>query len=86
MRFGKKSPSIKVGSLLTGVIASLEAMRCFVTNQEPVITKHTVLMARECFYYGNKKAVDKLKIRFHTLEETLDFCCQFYKEKNTTNK
>jgi nucleoside-diphosphate-sugar epimerase len=85
-RFGKKSPSLKVGSSISGVIASLEAIRCFVTNQEPVITKHTVRMAREWYHYDNKKAANMLKIRLHTLEETLDFCCQFYKEKNTTNK
>ena len=85
-RFGKRSPYLRVGPSLTGVIASLEAIRCFVTNQEPVITKHTVRMARERLCYDNKKALNTLKIRLHTLEETLDFCCHFYKEKNTTNK
>lgn len=85
-RFGKKSPYLNVSPSFTGVVASLEAVRCFLTNQEPVITKHTVRMAREPLYFDNKKAVEKLKIDFRSLTETLDFCCPFYAQKITTNK
>lgn len=85
-RFHKKSPSVKINASLAGIVASLEAFRCFFTNQEPVITKHTVRMAREPFYYTNKKAVEKLKIQFRTIDETLDFCCLHYGQKFTTNK
>lgn len=85
-RFDKKSPYLKVNSSLTGIVASLEAIRCLLTNKEPVITKHTVRMAREPFYFENKKAVEKLKIDFRSLRETLDFCCPYYAQKITTNK
>lgn len=85
-RFKKRSPFLKVNSSLTGVVASLEAIRCFITNKEPVITKHTVRMAREPFYFENKKAVEKLKINFRQLDEILEFCCSYYAQKITTNK
>ena len=85
-RFAKRSPSIKVHPSLTGIVAALESIRCLLTNKEPIITKHTVRMAREPFYYENKKAIEKLKINFRTLDETLDYCCPFHKQKITINK
>ena len=85
-RFNKKSPTIKVNPPVTDIMAFLEGIRSFLTNEEPIITKQTVQMAGESFYYDNKKAVEKLKISFQTLEETLDFCCNHYLQKNTTNK
>lgn len=85
-RFNKKSPSIKVNPSLTGIVAWFEAIRCLLTNQEPIITKHTAHMAREPIHYDNKKALTKLKIQFHSLDETLDFCCKYYAQENTTNK
>ncbi len=85
-RFNKRSPHIKVNPALAKAIAHLEAIRSFLTNQEPIITKQTLQMAGEAVCYDNKKAVEKLKISFRTLEETLDFCCNHYLQKNTTNK
>ncbi len=85
-RFNKKSPSIKVNPALAKLVAHLEAARSFLTKQEPIITKQTAQTAHTPFYYDNKKAVEKLKITFQSLEETLDFCCNYYLQKNTTNK
>ncbi len=85
-RFKKKPPYIKVSPHLAGLVAGFEAIRCLLTNQEPIITKHTVQMARESYYYENKKAKEKLNIQFRTLDETLDFCCQYFAQENTTNK
>ncbi|MBK5279840.1 MAG: NAD-dependent epimerase/dehydratase family protein [Bacteroidia bacterium] len=85
-RFNKKPPSIRINTPFSEVLAFLENIRCTLTNQEPVITKHTVQMAAEPFYYDNKKAVEKLNLSFHTLAETLDFCCPYYLQKITTNK
>ena len=85
-RFSRRSPYLKVNPSLAKAIANLEAVRSFLTNQEPIITKQTAQMASEPFHFDNKKGVEKLKISFHTLEETLDFCCNYYLQKNTTNK
>jgi dihydroflavonol-4-reductase len=85
-RFNKRSPYLKVNPPLAKAIAHLEAIRSFLTNQEPIITKQTAQMAHEPFYYDNEKAVKKLKMNFQSLEETLDFCCNYYLQKNTTNK
>lgn len=86
LRFNKKPPFIKVNTTLSKAIVYLEGVRSFLTNQEPIITKQTAQIASEPFYFDNKKAVEKLKISFQTLEETLDFCCNYYLQKNTTNK
>ncbi len=85
-RFQKRSPFLKVNSSLAAVVASLEAIRCLLTNKEPVITKHTVRMAREPFYFENRKAIEKLKVNFRQLDEILEFCCSYYGQKITTNK
>ena len=84
--FHKRPPFIRVNPSLTGTVAWFEAIRCYLTKQEPIITKHTARIARESFYFQNKKATEKLKMNFHSLQETLDFCCSFYGQNVTTNK
>ena len=85
-RFNKRPPAIKVGKTVAKSIAYLEEVRSFLTNQEPIITKQTVQIPLQSFQYDNKKAVEKLKINFKSLQETLDFCCDYYLQNNTTNK
>ncbi len=85
-RFNKIPPHIKVNKTLAKAIAYLEEVRSFLTNQEPILTKQTAEVPSEPFRYDHKKTVEKLKINFHSLPETLDFCCDYYLQKNTTNK
>ncbi|MEK6782566.1 MAG: SDR family NAD(P)-dependent oxidoreductase [Bacteroidota bacterium] len=85
-RFNKKKPSIKVNPSFTRLVASIEGLRCLLTKQEPIITMQLARMACDPFHYDNTKAVEKLKINFKTLDETLDFCCKYHGQKITINK
>ena len=85
-RFGKKAPSIKVNASLINLAAFLELIRCKITGSEPLIVAKTLRANREKFVYDNQKAVDQLKMKFRTLEETLDWCCEKYLANNTINK
>jgi dihydroflavonol-4-reductase len=85
-RFHKKSPSIKVPNSLLSLFARAEEWRSFFLGKSPLISRESVKAARENFTYSNEKAVSKLNIRFKTLEETLNRCCQYYLDTYSTKK
>jgi len=85
-RFNKKPPSVKVSRAAARLVATFEEIRSWLTGTEPMITRHTARMANETFHYNNQKAIDFLKMDFHPLEETLDWCCDQYLRKVTINK
>jgi dihydroflavonol-4-reductase len=85
-RFGKRAPFIKVNPALINVASFIESIRCRLTGAEPLIVSKTIKANRHHFVYDNKKAIATLKMQFHTLEETLDWCCEKYLADNTINK
>jgi nucleoside-diphosphate-sugar epimerase len=85
-RFNKKSPSVKVSRWAAGFVARLEGIRSRLTGTEPLITRQTARIASETFHYNHQKAIDFLGMKFHSLEETLDWCCADYLRKVTINK
>lgn len=85
-RFNRKPPYIKVAPSLTTLVAALESVRSALLQREPLVTRQTARLAKEKFHYDNKKATTQLGIRFRPLGETLDWCCQYYLQHNTTNK
>lgn len=85
-RFNRTPPYIKVAPSLTAIVAALEAVRSALLQREPLITRQTARLAKEKFHYDNKKTTTQLGIRFRSLEETLDWCCQYFLQHNTTNK
>jgi len=84
-RLNKKPPSIKIPSSLLAMLATIEEMRCRVTGKEPLITRQSTKLAKEFFYYSNEKAQRKFNFQFHSLENTLDWCCKDYPDAYTTN-
>jgi dihydroflavonol-4-reductase len=79
LRLNKKSPSIKINSNLLQMAAWLEELRCRITGSEAVISRQSVKMSREKFVYLNEKSVNRLKMNYRSLEETLNWCCNHYK-------
>lgn len=77
-KFNKKAPWIEVPGALAGVAAKLEYIRSKLTGSAPIISAETVRAAQEKFFYDNKKAIHTLGMQFHTLEETLQWCCDYY--------
>lgn len=84
-RMNKRPPSIKLPSTLLSMLANLEELRSRITGKEPLITRQSAKVAKEFFYYSNEKAVQKFNFQFHSLENTLDWCCNEYSGGYTTN-
>jgi hypothetical protein len=38
------------------------------------------------FLYENQKSIDRLNMTYRPLDETLDWCCDYYRRAFTTNK
>lgn len=83
-RLGKRPPRIKVTRRLLLVLAWLESIRARLTAKQPLISTQSIRAAQDKFYFSNKKAVDKLKIDFTSLDETLNWCCTYYRQKNNS--
>jgi len=85
-RLGKRKPSIEIGPYWLSLAAWVEEWRCRITGAEALISRQSVKMPGEHFYYDNRKSVLELKMAYRTLEETLDWCCDYYRNSLTTNK
>ena len=86
LRLNKKEPSIKINPKLLLASAWLEEMRCKFTRNEVLISRQSVKSSREKFIYQNQKSIDRLNIAYRPLDETLDWCCEYYRDAFTTNK
>jgi nucleoside-diphosphate-sugar epimerase len=86
LRLGKKEPSIKISPHLLLAAAWLEEMRCKLTGAEALISRQSVKMPAEKFIYINQKSVNRLNMAYRPLDETLDWCCEHYRNAFTNNK
>lgn len=77
-RFGKKPPMIKLNGNLLKIVAGIDALRTTISRTEPIITGETARLAGSHFHYQNHKIKKLLQFEFHTLENTLDWCCDYY--------
>ncbi len=84
-RFRKKPPSINVSNGLSYWAGWAEELRAFLLSREPLVTRQSARMAIQSFQYDNQKSLNTLGIRFRTLEETLDWCCEDYLRNVKTN-
>ena len=85
-RFNKKPPSIKVSSSLSYWAGLAEEFRAFLINNEPLVTRQSAKMAIQSYQYSSQKSLDTLGIRFQTLEQTLEWCCEHYLRNVSPNK
>ncbi|HZY78529.1 MAG TPA: NAD-dependent epimerase/dehydratase family protein [Cyclobacteriaceae bacterium] len=82
-RFKKRAPGFHIPPALAKAAAQLEELRAVITGGEPVITRQSVRLLREDVLFENSKAKEVLGMEFQTLENTLDWCCEDFKTKNT---
>ncbi len=85
-RLDKTKPSIKVSPRLIRAMAWLEEMRCTLTGEKMIISRQSVKIPGEEFVYQNQKSINQLNMAYRPLEETLDWCCEYYKNVYTTKK
>lgn len=85
-RFNKKIPRIKLNHSLIKIIAILESFRSWLNATEPLITSETARLAGARFLYQNEKIRKKLNFEFQTVDQTLDWCCQYYMNRSNPKK
>ncbi|MBS1490809.1 MAG: NAD-dependent epimerase/dehydratase family protein [Bacteroidetes bacterium] len=78
-RLGKKEPTLKINKKILYLAAWLEELRCRLTGQPMLISRQSVKSAQEKFIYSNRKTIEQLAFRYTALEETLDWCCAYYR-------
>ena len=80
-RFGRKPPMIKLSKNILKIVAGLEAIRSGIRRSEPIITTDTARLAGTFFHFQNTKIKREFHFEFHTLDDTLDWCCRYYAQK-----
>jgi len=86
VRLGKKPPSIRINPGLLLTAAWLEEIRCRITGSEALISRQSAKMPGEKFIYQNERSINRLKIAYKPISETLDWCCSHYIKAFSTNK
>jgi dihydroflavonol-4-reductase len=66
---------------LLSLLAIAESVRSLVTHSDPLITSETARLANTHFNYENKKIKTQINFEFRTIDQTLDWCCQYYINK-----
>jgi dihydroflavonol-4-reductase len=77
-RFQTKPPRIRVNGALLPMLARFERVRSALYNSEPLITQETARLAGNHYLYKNDKIRKTLNFEFQSLDETLNWCCEYY--------
>lgn len=80
-RYGRKPPSIKLNRKFVSIVARTEAWIARIRRSEPLIGRETARLANTHYEYRNEKVKNALSYEFRSLDDTLDWCCQYYMEK-----
>ncbi|MES2761128.1 MAG: NAD-dependent epimerase/dehydratase family protein [Bacteroidota bacterium] len=74
----KKEPYINAGKGMLTIGKWLDAIRCSITGNEPIITKETVVAGLEKNSFSNTRIKQAINFQFTPLTETLKFVSQAY--------
>jgi nucleoside-diphosphate-sugar epimerase len=80
--FGKKPPSRKVTPWLAALVWRLEAIKGWITGQDPLLTKETAETAQQTVKFDNTKIIKALPgFSFKPLQQTIEESCSYYLSK-----
>ncbi|MFZ6009991.1 MAG: NAD-dependent epimerase/dehydratase family protein [Bacteroidota bacterium] len=79
--FNKKNPHIKLDKNFLRVAAWVESIRARITGIEPLITSETARMAGMHFQYDNSKIKKTLNFEFQPIENSIQWCTDYYIRK-----
>lgn len=80
--FGVKRPHKKITRPLAQLVWRLEAIKCFFTGKEPLVTRETAATALATVHFDNSKLLKQLPdFSYRTIEETVKHTCSVF----TTN-
>jgi nucleoside-diphosphate-sugar epimerase len=84
--FRVNPPSRKLTKNSLKIISKLEKLRTWFMRSEPLITRETAQLAGTEFLYDNKKIKKILNFEFQTIDNTLEWCCDYYTKKFVPKK
>jgi len=74
--FQVKSPSLKASPFISEIAWRLVYLKNLFSSQKTIITKETVRLGKNQFFYDNGKIRSLLGFHFRPLDETLNWTCQ----------
>jgi dihydroflavonol-4-reductase len=84
--FQTKAPSIKLSKNILKIVSEVETLRSWFARSEPIVTRETARLANTHFLYNNKKIREILNFEFQTIDNTLEWCCNYYNKKSIGKK
>ena len=85
-QWNKKPPTLNLSKSIVMTAARIEQFRSWLLNSEPLLTRETARIADTFFSYNNEKIVKTLGFRFQPIDETLQWCCDYYMTKFSAKK
>jgi hypothetical protein len=80
--FGKKPPSRRVTPWLAALVWRIEAIKGWITRQDPLLTKETAETAQQKVKFDNSKILNAIPgFSFKPLQQTIDESCSYYISK-----
>jgi nucleoside-diphosphate-sugar epimerase len=86
VNFQVSPPSVKLSKNMLNVLSKAELLRSWFIRSEPLITRETAQLANTHFVYDNKKIKKNLNFQFQTIDNTLEWCCDYYNKKFDSKK
>ncbi|MFY7651653.1 MAG: NAD-dependent epimerase/dehydratase family protein [Chitinophagaceae bacterium] len=84
--FHKKPPHRKVSAFLAAIVWRIEAVKCFFTGQNPVLTKETAKTAQAKVYFDNQKLLKWLpNFQYTDIDTTINRICKEFIAKPIVN-
>lgn len=80
-RLNRKPPRIKLSKGALTWLARAEQIRSALTGANPLVTPETARLAESRFLYSNSKITGALNLTFQPIEQSLDWCCAWYRDQ-----
>lgn len=76
----KKPPEKALSQRLSSILWRIEALRSWIMNKKPIITKETVKSMSVHSKYINEKSIQNFNIEYIPIEKTIEECCHIFLE------
>ncbi|MEI6815591.1 MAG: NAD-dependent epimerase/dehydratase family protein [Bacteroidota bacterium] len=83
--FNKPRATVKVNRTLANIGWRLEALRSFIKNKRPTITKETARASTNKFYYSNEKIRKAIGMEFMPMKKSVEDTCKVFLAENSFN-
>jgi nucleoside-diphosphate-sugar epimerase len=84
--FNVDAPRVRLSKKMLMLAARVENVRSLLSGSEPLITRETAQIAETQFLYDNKKIKKTLNFEFQSIDNTLEWCCDYYNKKFSSKK